>query len=201
MTATQPAAYERDPARALLIVDVQNDFCEGGALAVEGGNDVAEGIRRLLEFADYDLVIASRDWHDRDSSNGGHFAAAGEQPNWRTTWPVHCVAGTPGAEYHEALPLSRIDVHLRKGMGKPAYSAFEGVTERGESLDELLSAAGARELHVCGLATDYCVLESAKDALQNRLSVTVLDSLVAGVAPDTSAEALRELRRRGADVV
>ena len=101
--------------RALFIVDVQNDFTEGGALGVAGGDAVAVGVSRLLaaHAGDYALIVASRDWHDPESDNGGHFAAEGEEPDYRSTWTVHCVAGTPGAEYHPALDASRIDAGER----------------------------------------------------------------------------------------
>src|SRR4051794_11761299 len=119
-------------ARALFIVDVQNDFTEGGALGVEGGAAVAAGITEYLRQSPdaYDEVIASRDWHHGTDDNGGHFATT-EPPDFVVTWPRHCVAGTPGAEYHPALDTSLIDVHVRKGQGFPAYSIFEGTTDDG----------------------------------------------------------------------
>lgn len=178
-------------ATALLIVDVQNDFTEGGALAVQGGSAVAERIGAFLsaEPGRYDLVLASRDWHDADSDNGGHFT---DEPDFATGWPVHCVAGTPGAEYHPAVPVEAIDVHILKGQGRPSYSAFEGVTDEGESLSELLTRRGVTHLDVVGLATDYCVRASVLDAQSSGLTVRVLDDLIAGVSPGTSAAALRE---------
>ena len=111
-------------SKALFIVDVQNDFTEGGALGVDGGDAVAERITRFLEAhaGDYSVIVASRDWHDGDNDNGGHFHP---EPDFVDTWPEHCVAGTAGAEYHPALPVQEIDVHVRKGQGKPAYSMFE----------------------------------------------------------------------------
>jgi nicotinamidase/pyrazinamidase len=111
--------------RGLLIVDVQNDFTEGGALGVDGGTDVARGITQYLarHRGDYGVVIASRDWHDAEGDNGGHFALESE-PNFVDTWPVHCVAGTFGAEYHPELDISQVDVHVKKGQGEPAYSKF-----------------------------------------------------------------------------
>ena len=107
--------------RGLLIVDVQNDFTEGGALGVDGGTEVARGITRYLHdrASDYDVVIASRDWHDPDNDNGGHFAT-GDEPNFVDTWPAHCVAGTFGAEYHPELDIAQIDIHVKKGQGEPA---------------------------------------------------------------------------------
>lgn len=120
-------------ARALLIVDIQNDFTEGGALGVEGGGDVARGVSAHLaaRAADYTAIVASRDWHEAEGDNGGHFAAG--EPDFRTTWPVHCVQGTPGAEYHPDLDLAAVTHHVRKGQGVPAYSLFEGTAEDGSS--------------------------------------------------------------------
>lgn len=189
--------------RALFVIDVQNDFTEGGALGVEGGAAVAAGITEYVRSAPgaYDLVIASRDWHDGDNDNGGHFAAAESGPlgpDFVDTWPRHCVAGTPGAEYHPALDVSLIDVHVRKGQGRPAYSIFEGVTDDGAALRELLDERGIDEVHVAGIATDYCVLASARDALDAGRSVTVLTDLVAGVAPESSRAALEALAAAGA---
>src|SRR4051812_31642441 len=111
--------------KALFIIDVQNDFTEGGALGVEGGAAVAAGITQYLRAHpdEYVTVFASRDWHDGDNDNGGHFSAT---PDFVDSWPAHCVSGTPGAEYHPALDTSLVDVHLRKGQGRPAYSIFEG---------------------------------------------------------------------------
>jgi nicotinamidase/pyrazinamidase len=185
---------------ALFIIDVQNDFTEGGALGVEGGAAVAAGIARLLAANPdrYDYVFASRDWHDGDNDNGGHFAAA---PDYVDSWPVHCVAGTPGAEYHPALDTSVVDVHVRKGQGRPAYSIFEGVTEGGEPVPAALERLGVTEVDVAGIATDYCVLASALDALESGRSVRVLTDLVAGVAPESSAAALEKLDAAGVRIV
>jgi nicotinamidase/pyrazinamidase len=186
-------------ARALLIIDVQNDFTEGGALGVEGGAAVAAGITEYLErhASDYDLVIASRDWHDGDNDNGGHFAAA---PDFVDTWPPHCVSGTPGAAYHPALDAGRVGVHVKKGQGRPAYSIFEGTTDDGRSLPAVLAEREVSEIDVVGIATDYCVRASALDALDYGAAVRVLEDLVAGVAPASSAAAVAELRGAGVEV-
>ncbi len=182
--------------RALFVIDVQNDFTEGGALGVTGGAAVAEGVTRLLtENPDrYDVVIASRDWHDGHNDNGGHFHAT---PDFVDTWPAHCVAGTPGAEYHPAIDEGLIDVHVRKGQGKPAYSIFEGTTDDGETVTALLDRLDVSEIDVVGIATDYCVLASALDARQAGRTVRVLTDLVAGVAPKTSATALETMAAAG----
>lgn len=185
-------------SKALFVIDVQNDFTEGGALGVDGGAAVAAGVTRLLKShrADYGVVFASRDWHDADGTNGGHFAEG--DPDFVTTWPVHCVAGTPGAEYHPAFDVSGVDVHIRKGQGVPAYSIFEGHTEKGESVQELLSEHGVTEIDIAGIATDYCVLASARDAIEHGQHVTILTDLVAGVDPASSADALAQLAAAGA---
>ncbi len=184
---------------ALFIIDVQNDFTEGGALGVDGGAAVAEGITRLLaEHPDrYDVVIASRDWHDGHNDNGGHFHP---EPDYVDSWPVHCVSGTPGADYHPAIDARLIDVHVRKGQGKPAYSIFEGTTDEGESVPALLDRLGVTEVDVVGIATDYCVLASALDAREAGRTVRVLTDLVAGVAPDSSAAALETMAAAGVTI-
>lgn len=188
--------------RALLIVDVQNDFVEGGSLGVEGGRAVAERISaHLAEHADdYALVIASRDWHDADSSNGGHFHAPGTEPNFSTTWPAHCVSTEGGSDYAPGLDTDRITHHVRKGMGVPAYSAFEGVLDDGRPLTDLLREQGVTDLDVVGIATDYCVRSSVLDARTNGFGVRVLDGLHAGVAPGTSAAAIEEMAEAGAEL-
>jgi nicotinamidase/pyrazinamidase len=189
-------------SRALVIIDVQNDFTEGGALGVEGGSAVAAGVMTLLvqHPERYEHIFASRDWHEADSDNGGHFATDAA-PDFVTTWPVHCVAGTIGAEYHPALDVSEVDVHVQKGQGKPAYSIFEGITQNGHSVPHELDELGVTDIDVVGIATDYCVLASARDALAAGRRVRVLSDLVAGVAPESSEAALRELEAAGAEVV
>ncbi|GAB3616196.1 bifunctional pyrazinamidase/nicotinamidase [Okibacterium endophyticum] len=189
--------------KALFIIDVQNDFTEGGALAVEGGAAVAAGITGYLAAAgsQYDLVFASRDWHDAGNDNGGHFS---EHPDYRRTWPPHCVAGTPGAEYHPDLDVSRVDIHVKKGQGVPAYSIFEGTADGGEhdgdTVSHLLEHHGVTEIDLVGLATDHCVRASAFDAIEHGRHVRVLTDLVAGVATETSEAALAELGHAGAAI-
>ncbi|WP_454118290.1 isochorismatase family protein [Microbacterium lacticum] len=187
--------------RALFIVDVQNDFTEGGALGVTGGDAVAEGITAHLaaHAGDYDVIIASRDWHDPDSDNGGHIALAGG-PDFVTTWPVHCVAGTPGAEYDPLLVTDAVTHHVRKGQGVPAYSLFEGTTDSGERVAEILAAHGVTDVDVTGIATDYCVRASALDAIEHGVRVRVFTDLVAGVAPESSDAALAALAHAGAEL-
>jgi nicotinamidase/pyrazinamidase len=187
--------------RALFVIDIQNDFTEGGALGVAGGARVAQAVTDHLggpRAVDYDVVVASRDWHDGDGDNGGHFSA---DPDYVSTWPVHCVRGTPGAEYHPALDVSAVDVHVRKGTGEPAYSLFEGRAEDGRSVPDVLAEHDVTDVDVVGLATDHCVRASALDAVAQGLRVRVLTDLVAGVAPGTTAAALDELRAAGVETV
>jgi len=189
-------------SRALLIIDVQNDFTEGGALGVDGGSAVAAGVSALLAQHPlaYDYVFASRDWHDIGNDNGGHFARD-TVPDYVTTWPVHCVAGTKGAEYHRALVTDAVTTHIRKGQGKPAYSIFEGTTEAGRTMGELLTEHGVTDVDIVGLATDYCVRASTLDALEHGQHVRVLTDLVAGVAAESTATALAEMAHAGAVLV
>jgi nicotinamidase/pyrazinamidase len=193
-------------SRALFIIDVQNDFTEGGALGVEGGHAVAAGITAYLRAHPdrYDVVIASRDWHDAPGAdgandNGGHFARDAA-PDFIDTWPVHCVAGTVGAQYDPGLDVELVDVHIRKGQGVPAYSIFEGTTEDGVDLSTVLDKLEIDDVDVVGIATDYCVRASALDAIASGRHVRVIDDLVAGVARDSSVAALREIADAGADI-
>lgn len=187
-------------SRALFIVDVQNDFTERGALGVTGGDEVAERISTYLaaHSADYEIVVASRDWHDGDNDNGGHFSPA---PDFVDTWPVHCVADTYGAAYDDVFDTTAVTHHLKKGQGKPAYSLFEGVSDDGNTAAALLDEYGIRDIDVVGLATDYCVRASALDALAHGRRVRVFTDLVAGVHPESSAAALAEIEAAGAEVV
>ncbi|MBD8516497.1 isochorismatase family protein [Plantibacter sp. CFBP 8804] len=205
MEPTSTEAGRRQPggivARALFIIDVQNDFTEGGALGVDGGEAVAAGVTQLLtEHGDeYAHVFASRDWHDAEGDNDGHFATG--KPDYETNWPVHCVAGSAGAEYHHALDTKSVDTHIRKGQGAHGYSIFEGVTPEGRSLDEVLTDAGITEVDVVGLATDYCVRRSALDAIEHGLQVRVLAGLVAPVDRAAGDAALAEITEAGGVVV
>jgi nicotinamidase/pyrazinamidase len=187
--------------RALLVIDVQNDFCEGGALAVTGGAQVASKISEFLETASYDLVVASRDWHDAEGTNSGHFAEAGSEPNYTTTWPVHCVADTQGAKYHPNLSTAKIDVDIYKGQGQNGYSIFEGVTEQGQSFADLLSSKSITEVDLVGIATDHCVLASATDAKKHGLKVRVISSLTAGVSSESTEAAIDRMIDDGIEVL
>ncbi len=187
-------------SKALFIVDVQNDFTEGGALGVTGGDAVAEAITRYLEAhaGEYAIVVASRDWHDAEGDHGGHFASG--EPDYVETWPVHCVAGTEGAEYDPALDVSAVTHHVKKGQGKPAYSLFEGVTDDEMTVAHLLDEHGVVDVDIAGIATDYCVRASAIDAIEHGRHVRIFTDLVAGVAPGTSEAALAELAHAGAEL-
>lgn len=187
-------------SRALLIVDVQNDFTEGGALAVAGGDAVASGVSAFLaeHAGEYAAIIASRDWHDADSDNGGHFAP---EPDYVDTWPVHCVADTDGAAYDPLLTTDAVTHHVRKGQGVPAYSMFEGTTEQGDTVGDILAAQGVTDADVVGIATDHCVRASALDAVAHGVHVRVLTGLIAGVGEESSQAALAELAHAGAELV
>jgi nicotinamidase/pyrazinamidase len=186
-------------SKALFIVDVQNDFTEGGALGVDGGDAVATGITAFLadHAGEYAVIVASRDWHDHDNDNGGHFHA---EPDYVDTWPVHCVGGTPGAEYDPGLDVSAVTHHVKKGQGRPAYSLFEGTTDGGVTVGHLLDEHGVVDVDVVGIATDYCVRASALDAIEHGRHVRILTDLVAGVAAESSEAALAELAHAGAEL-
>ena len=183
--------------RALVIVDVQNDFCEGGSLAVAGGADVARDIGRYLEErrADYDHVVATADWH---LDPGEHFAAS---PDYVTTWPAHCLAESPGADFHPLLArsLGHVDATFRKGQYAAAYSGFEGHPDdpEGTLLAQWLRARGVGTVDVVGIATDHCVRATALDAAREGFEATVLLHLTAGVARATTEAALLEMRAAG----
>ena len=185
--------------RALLVVDIQNDFCEGGALGVAGGTRVAQGVSGYIaeHGSEYAVIVASRDWHDGDNDNGGHFAPEGDEPNFVTTWPVHCVSGTHGAEYHPELTLPGETIHVKKGQGVPSYSMFEGLSDDGRTVEEILAQFGVNQVDVVGIATDHCVRASALDARHAGFEVRVLDNLVAAVSPDTEQIARSEMSEAG----
>ena len=176
--------------RALIIVDFQNDFTPGGALAVSHGDEIADRLNALAASGQYDLVIATRDWHPPDH---GSFAERGGP------WPPHCVQGTEGAELHPALDRTHIDAVVDKGQAPSTegYSGFEGT-----HLADLLHERGITEVTVTGLATDYCVKNTALDALRNGFQVTVDSTAARGVEvhPGDSEQALAEVRAAGGAV-
>ena len=179
--------------RALIVVDVQNDFCEGGALAVAGGAEVAARIDQLLAGDhNHDVVVATRDHHINPE---GHFS---DQPDYRDTWPRHCVAGTPGAAQHRELTFDRWDAVFLKGRYDAAYSGFEGLAEDTEQpLEEFLRKRHVVAVDVCGLAADYCVDATARDAAKRGFATTVLTSLTAAVSPEAMVELRQEWDRLG----
>lgn len=204
--------------RALIIVDVQKDFCEGGSLAVDGGAQVAADISDHIDeqAGSYDYIVATQDWH---IDPGAHFS---ETPDFVDSWPVHCVADTRGSDFHRDLDTEGIDAVFRKGQFEAAYSGFEGVkapddeVPTGETklgggpvetdedpltLDDWLRDHDVDDVVIAGLATDYCVRATALDALQAGYSVTVLAGLTRGVHEDRSEDALDELESAGAELV
>ncbi|GGK87163.1 isochorismatase family protein [Mangrovihabitans endophyticus] len=177
-------------SRALIIVDVQNDFCEGGSLAVAGGAAVAAGISLVLDKAGdrWDHVVATKDYH---IDPGGHFS---DHPDFVESWPAHCVVGTDGAEFHPELVTHRIEDVFHKGRHSAAYSGFEGSTESGVRLADWLRERGVTEVEMVGIATDHCVRATALDAVAAGFGTTVLLELTAGVSAATTEAALREFR-------
>jgi nicotinamidase/pyrazinamidase len=211
-------------SRALIIVDVQNDFCEGGALAVAGGADLAAEITEYVDahHGQFDHIVATQDWH---IDPGTHFSA---EPDFLDSWPRHCVAGTRGAELHPDLDTEYIEAVFRKGQYTAAYSGFEGllapddavptgerkVADAGESgtagaaaadgedaigLDDWLQSHDVEDVVVVGIATDHCVKATALDGVQAGYSVTVLRGLTVGVAADLD-DAVAEMELGGVDV-
>jgi nicotinamidase/pyrazinamidase len=186
--------------RALIIVDVQNDFTEGGSLAVAGGAAVAQAITEHVREhrGDYVAVVGTRDWH---VDPGSHFA---EQPDYVDSWPAHCVVGTGGADSHPAIDTGAVDAWFTKGEHAAAYSGFEGYTDAdGErvGLGAWLSDKKVEAVDVVGIATDHCVRATALDAVSEGYSTRVLLDLTAGVAPATTERALDQLREAGAELV
>src|SRR5947209_18930121 len=178
--------------RALIIVDVQNDFCEGGSLAVAGGAEVAAGISVALASPNHrwDSVVATKDFH---VDPGPHFSAT---PDYVDSWPPHCVVGTPGTDLHPDLATDRVQAVFTKGEHEAAYSGFQG--HNGETgLADWLRGRGVTELDVVGIATDHCVRATALDAARNGFATTVLLDLTAGVAQSTVDAALTELAAAG----
>jgi nicotinamidase/pyrazinamidase len=190
-------------ARALLVIDVQVDFCEGGALACSGGARVAGAITEHIKLNrdHYDYVIASRDWHTPNSLNDGHFPASGLEPDYVKTWPLHCIAGETGAEYHENLDASLIDIHIKKGQNANGYSIFDGTDDAGKSFSDLARELGITEVDVVGIATDYCVRASSLDANKHGFEVRVITSLTAGVDQNSTEAAIDEMVDAGVEVV
>jgi nicotinamidase/pyrazinamidase len=179
---------------AVIVVDVQNDFCEGGSLAVNGGAEVAQAITARLAEGGYDHAVATRDHH---IDPGAHFS---EHPDFVASWPPHCRVGTPGAELHPSLDRSRLEAIFDKGEYRAAYSGFEGVSDR-TSLADWLRAHDVDTIEVVGIATDHCVRATALDAAAGGFATTVRLDLTAGVAQSTVDDALAQLRDAGVELV
>lgn len=184
-------------ARALIVVDVQNDFCEGGSLAVAGGAGVATGISAALaaDSRTWDRVVATRDHH---IDPGAHFS---ESPDYVDSWPRHCVVGTNGVELHPNFETSRVEAVFDKGEYAAAYSGFEGKSDEGSTLTDWLRAHDVTEVDVVGIATDHCVRATALDAARNGFATTVLLDLTAGVAAPTTRRAVAELEQAGVTLI
>ncbi|MFI8952747.1 isochorismatase family protein [Streptomyces sp. NPDC053750] len=187
--------------RALIVVDVQNDFCEGGSVAVAGGAEVAGKVRELVEEAKehgYAKVVATRDHH---IDPGDHFS---DTPDFKTSWPVHCVAGTQGSEFHPkfapAAAAGALDAVFYKGAYAAAYSGFEGATEDEQGLAAWLREHAITAVDVVGIATDHCVKATALDAAKAGFATQVLLDLTAGVSHDTIERACQELRQAGVNL-
>ncbi|WP_435298447.1 isochorismatase family protein [Timonella sp. A28] len=183
--------------KALIVVDVQPTFCEGGALGVAGGNTVAARIAQYAhDFREqYALVVTTQDWH---IDPGTHFS---DEPDFIDTWPPHGVAGTPEAELHPALAQLNPDVSVKKGQYAAAYSGFEGVTPSGATLAQVLADADITDIDVVGIAESHCVKATALDAQALGLEVNVFKDLTVPVTPEQGAAAREELRAAGVNLV
>lgn len=177
--------------KALIVVDVQNDFCEGGSLAVAGGAEVAKKVTALLADHDYDHVVATKDYH---IDPGSHFS---DDPDFKDSWPPHCVVGTAGVDFHPAFDAGAVEAVFHKGHYSAAYSGFEGAQPDGTTMADWLHAKGVDAVDVVGIATDYCVKATAADAVAAGFTTRVLLDMTAGVSPTTTAEAVDALRAAG----
>ncbi|MBO0812269.1 MAG: isochorismatase family protein [Microlunatus sp.] len=182
-------------AKALIVVDVQKDFCEGGSLAVAGGAATAGRISELL-FGDhgYDVVVATRDHH---IDPGSHFSS---DPDFVNSWPPHCVVGTDGVEFHDQLRFREFAAIFDKGEHQAAYSGFEGRNAEGRTLEDFLSRAEVDQVDVVGIATDYCVRATALDAASEGFDTTVRLDYTAAVAPDRIQQTYDDWREAGVAV-
>ena len=197
MSNEQPNGPGDRVRRALIVVDVQPTFCEGGALAVTGGNAVAE---RIAAYAsthrdDYALVVTTQDWH---IDPGDHFSP---DPDFIDTWPVHGVAGTDEARLHPALDGLVADAAVKKGQYTAAYSGFEGVDDEGRTLADILSGAGIKAVDVVGLAESHCVKDTALDAVRQGYRVRVLTDLTEPVSPELGRAARADMSAAGIELV
>ena len=186
-----------ETTRALIIVDVQPTFCEGGALAVEGGNAVAEKIADFVQdnLDEYALIVTTQDWH---INPGSHFS---DTPDFVDTWPPHGVAGTPEAELHDAIASLPIDVEVKKGEYVAAYSGFEGTDNQDRSLEDILRQAEIEAIDVVGIAESHCVKETALDGLKAGWPVRVLSDLTVPVSEELGEEARQEMDEAGVEQI
>jgi len=181
---------------ALIVVDVQNDFCEGGSLAVSGGIAVAQKISAHMAESDYEYVVATRDYH---IDPGEHFS---EEPDFVRSWPKHCVAGTGGAAFHPELDITPISEVFSKGQYSDGYSGFEGVSRANEKLAVWLRAKEITEVSVVGIATDHCVRATALDAVKEGFTTRVLLDLTASVSPAVvESETIKEFLAAGVELI
>ncbi len=182
--------------RALIVVDVQNDFCEGGSLGVPGGARVAQAISAYAaeHAADYAVVVATRDWH---VDPGAHFAPEGQDPDYAETWPVHCRAGSPGAELHRNLRLPEDAIVVSKGEDAAAFSGFEGHDDAGRSLDAILKEHGITDVDILGIATSFCDKATALSGAEAGYGTRLLLPLCADVPGADTAATVAELESAG----
>lgn len=180
-------------SRALIIVDVQPTFCEGGELGVEGGNAVAQRIAVFVSSHPdtYDLIATTQDWH---IDPGAHFS---DEPDFVDSWPPHGVAGTPNAEVHQALSDVPVDIAVKKGQYEAAYSGFEGVADNGTTLADALHHAGITDVDVVGLAESHCVCDTAIDAVREQFTVRVFSDLTAPVSEELGVKARERMNDEG----
>ncbi|PZS28788.1 MAG: nicotinamidase [Pseudonocardiales bacterium] len=179
---------------AVIVVDVQNDFCEGGSLAVPGGTGVARAVSARLAEGGFEHAVATRDHH---VDPGAHFSA---DPDYRDSWPPHCVVGTGGVELHPDLDVTHIEAVFDKGEFTAAYSGFEAVADT-VPLADWLRARAVDSVEIVGIATDHCVRATALDAQRQGFTTAVRLDLTAGVAPTTVDSALLELKAAGVTLV
>jgi nicotinamidase/pyrazinamidase len=182
--------------RVLIVVDVQKDFCEGGSLPVTGGAAAAYEIARYVASGSggAQFTVATRDYH---VDPGAHFGTPPDGPDYVKTWPPHCVVGTEGAGFHQAVADLQFDAEFRKGAHEAAYSGFQGSTDQGQSLGDWLRRHQVSEVDVVGIATDHCVRATALDAAERGLAVRVLLDKTAAVSPLTLARALADFEDAG----
>lgn len=188
--------------KALLLVDLQVDFVDGGVLGVSGGKEMCRLLSEWIshEANQYDMIMATRDWHDPDGDNGGHFALNAEA-DYVTTWPVHCVAESAGAQYATEFNDELVTHHIYKGQSEPGYSCFDGCDATGVSAHDVLKAHDIEHVDVCGIAADYCVKNTVLDACALEFGVRVLSQYVLGIDPESTRQAYADMAQAGAQIL